>query len=173
MGNKKPPKYLYHHTGYAALPAIMADGYLKLTPSNLLPHDPATAHYEPLYDQNGKQYGMKYWDKNQTYKPVVWLTTEEKPEYEEHGLSPDKTKITFVFRYSPRFVPWKEFADANKMDPAWRHGLEKGRKPKTWYICQTKINISDAVEIRAETDSPKAEEHIKQYAPTAIITRTY
>ena len=145
MGNKKPPKYLYHHTRLTALPSIVADGYLKLCPSNLLPPDDATGHLEPLYGPDGKQYGERYWDKNQGYKPVVWLMTEEKPDYEKHGLIPDETKITFVFRYSPRFVPWKAFADANKMDPIWRYELEKGRKPRTWYICQTEVQIADAV----------------------------
>ena len=173
MGNKKPPRYLYHHTRLTALPSIVADGYLKLCPSNLLPPDDATGHLEPLYGPDGKQYGERYWDKNQSYKPVVWLMTEEKPDYEKHGLIPDKTKITFVFRYSPRFVPWIAFADANKMDPAWRYELEKGRKHRTWYICQTEVKIAEAVEIRATADAEEEEAFIRKYLPTAKISRSF
>ena len=172
MGNKKPPRYLYHHTGLANLPSIMADGFMKLTPSNLLPPDDVTAHYEPLYGPDGEQYGERYWDKNQSYKPVVWLMTEEKPDYSKHGLSGDKTKVTFVFRYSFRFIPWKTFADANRMDPGWRYELEKGKRPRTWYICQTEIPISEAIEIRVIADNEEDAAFVRYNAPNAMIEQT-
>ena len=173
MGNKKVPKYVFHHTALGHLPSIMADGYLALSPSNLLPPDSSTAHFEPIINHEGKQIGKKYWDKNQSYKQVVWLTSEEHPYYDDHGLGPEKTAVTFVFRYQPQYIPWKQFADANRMDPCWRHALESGRKHRTWYVCRSRINISDAMEIRAVASDEDDERRIKQSAPTALIIRAY
>ena len=170
MKKKKPvPKYLYHHTGFGHLRMIVEDGFLKRTASNLLPVDKATERYEPIYDKQGNICGDRHTSKSDSYKPVVWLTTEERVIPFEMGLTSEKTRVTFVFRFSPRFVPWKDFADANKMNPAWRHTFEQGRKPKTWYVCQSNINISEAVEIRAYVDCDEDKEYILGLVPNAVI----
>ena len=150
---KQPPKYLYHHTSSVHLEIIKEFGYLKTTASNLFPPDQASRRTRYLFDKNGDAYGEEFFDKHSDYKRVVWLTTQEIPIAHDLGLEGlipgiDKTEVTIVFRYQPRFLPWKEFAKANNIDEYWQHTLEEGRKPNTWYVCQTPIKLSEAVEIR-------------------------
>lgn len=155
------PKFLYHHTSLAHLKIIEKCGYLKTTESNLLPSSPGTQRLEPQVDDDGEVYGLILRDDNCGYKPVVWLTSQEIPDANSLGLygtpRADKTEVTIVLPYQNRFIKWRDFADANKMDAKWRYDFEKGRQPNTWYVCRTPIDLSDATEIRINKPVENAE----------------
>ena len=133
---------LYHFTSLENYVKIAESGYIDLSPSNLLPPDKATMQIRTRSD--GSKY---YWDKNNDYKPVVWLTTEELPDAQAQGLSPAKCVIRLAVNYNPlMYVAWSKFADDNRMDEEWRHALEAGRAPDTWYIRTSRIPYSEIIE---------------------------
>lgn len=133
---------LYHFTSLENYVKIAESGYIDLSPSNLLPPDKATMQIRTRSD--GSQY---YWDKNNDYKPVVWLTTEELLDAQAQGLSQAKCVIRLAVNYNPlMYEAWSKFADDNRMDKKWRQALEAGRAPETWYIRTSRIPYSEIVE---------------------------
>ena len=101
------PEYLYHYTTLDFVPKILEDGFLMLTPSNLV--KPKRYWKERREDGN---YDIV--SDTDDIKPVVWLTQEEL------GASDDRDKIAIgmaaggvkaVNKMTAKFViPWNDKA---------------------------------------------------------------
>ena len=104
-GNVQHPEYLYHYTTLDFVPKILEDGFLMLTPSNLV--KPKRYWKERRDDGN---YDIV--SDTDDIKPVVWLTQEEL------GASDDRDKIAIgmaaggvraVNKMTAKFViPWND-----------------------------------------------------------------
>ena len=104
-GNMQHPEYLYHYTTLDYVPKILEDGFLMLTPSNLV--KPKRYWKERREDGN---YDIV--SDTDDIKPVVWLTQEEL------GASDDRDKIAIgmaaggvkaVNKMTAKFViPWND-----------------------------------------------------------------
>lgn len=114
MGETCMSKTLYHYTTTYHLPSIFADGYLKLTESNLRP--------------------------DQASQPVVWLTTMAEPDANGLGLSgsiKDKTEVRIHVEKDGRdkaFEFWKKFSRKHKINKAWAKRLESCGTSNTWWV---------------------------------------
>ena len=134
---------LYHYTSLEQYVKIADSGYIDLSPSNLLPPDRASAQIRQYPDGSG----FYFWDKNQDYKNVVWLTSMEDPDPEALGLTPRKCAIRLAVDYNPfTYIPWKKFADLNRMDKKWRRAFEDGRSPNTWYVRSSRLPFDEITE---------------------------
>ena len=133
---------------------IADDGYLKLTPSNLLPPDKATACFRPVYHvpeevpKHAEVYGYEYWDKRCDYKKVVWLTDD--PDATSASLCVPPHKLQVRLSIDTSGLPcrkWRRFADENHMDPAWRRQLEADHASGSWFVCTSTIPLNRIVAI--------------------------
>ena len=134
------PEFLYHFTSVGHYLEIVESGFIKLSPSNLLPPDEKTAFIRSL--PNG---GKEYWDKNSDYKPVVWLTDLKNPDPSALALYPEKCKIRLTIKNCFMYEKWIDFANRNSMDKEWRRSIERGRRPEHWFISQSQIPYSAIV----------------------------
>lgn len=93
-------------------------------------------------------YGASFlWDKNNDYKPVVWLTKDADANALKTGLDfscNDKTEYRFTFDFVPAFVSWRKFSSENGMIAWWREKIEKGRDYFNWYVHEGPLSIQNA-----------------------------
>ena len=172
---EKIPAVLYHYTSAHHYGVIQDTGCLKLTPSNLLPPDMATACQRPVYrvlegteeaPKHVEIYGYEYWDKNCDYKKVVWLTDD--PNATTEGICVQPEKLVIRLSIDTTGLPcrkWRRFADENHMDLAWRRQLEAGRKPGSWFVCTSSIPLSKIVAVDVIQKSAKSADTLNMYAP--------
>lgn len=132
-------KCLYHYTTTKWVPAILESGYLKLTESNLKDMR-ASNYWDPIAYNEGT---MKL------YKPVVWMTDLDTPDSNNLGLiSPvDKCEVRITIKKQPYFKKWLEWSRKNNINLEWARMLEKGRKPKNWWISETIVKMDIIVKI--------------------------
>jgi hypothetical protein len=122
---------LYHYTCLYHLQTIADTGYLNLTDANLT-------------------------FKEMT-KMVVWLTDDANvtPERKEfYGLGDacvpyevDKSVVKFVIPRKQHYKCWSEWKKQQKHDKDWIRKLEKGRRPKNWFVSEAEISLSDVSKI--------------------------
>lgn len=110
---------LYHYTSTMHLPRIEADGYLKVTESNI---SMRRTHAGP---------------------DVVWLTSDRKPNAEAHGLSGsavDKTAVRITVEIpDSEATPWLTWSRKHGITKAWATILESGRRAEAWYVVERRI----------------------------------
>lgn len=142
------PEYLYHYTTLQFIPKILDDGFLMLTPSNLV----KPKRYWKKYDENGDYDIVGDTD---DIKPVVWLTKEEL------GATEDKDKIAigmvaggvqavnkmeakFVIPWNDKYQWWLDWQKKNRMKQSqFRLFTSHGEHYGSWYICEEPIPLSD------------------------------
>lgn len=121
-------KQLYHYTSYYHMMEIIASGKLKLTNSNLL-------YPDNLRIENGSAISD-----TDDYKPVVWLTSRERPTkigvyFPDMPLPPEHDKrriqITIPNIALLGIKPWNQWAKQNKMDKDWKRILTHGMDYKS------------------------------------------
>ena len=111
---------LAHYTSPIHVPAILEDGYLRATESNV----------SMLVPQAGPD--------------VVWLTTDlDAPLSDKdgmvHGTYALKRQVQFLVDLSPKIaIKWTEWEWYHRMDPEWRSiTIATGGGPEvadTWYV---------------------------------------
>ncbi len=118
---------LYHFTCREHLDRILADGYLKVTESNI---SKRREHAGP---------------------DVVWLTTNPDASAHGHGLAgsaADKTAIRFTVELDKHDVrKWREWAARQGIDRAWMQGLASAGGSGTWRVTERPVQASQWVEV--------------------------
>lgn len=87
---------------------------------------------------------VSIWDPSYEIKPVVWFTSDANARAEKHGLygsCEDKTEFRIGLTKTDEFKSWKDFAHENNADAKWKRQIEKGRRPKTWYVHEGPIDL--------------------------------
>lgn len=143
------PDYLYHYTTLDYIPKILDDGFLMLTPSNLVK---PSRYWMEIKD------GVKtiVSDKDDI-KPVVWLTKDGTLDANSHadqraiGLdSPPYTNLTakFVIPWNDKYQWWLDWQKKNRMQQSqFRRFTSHGERYSAWYVCEERIPMSDVEEI--------------------------
>lgn len=133
---------LYHYTSLWHLEKILADGEIKLSPSNL--KEPVDLHFV-----NGAV--VSSFD---SYHPVVWLSNKlDFDTAKDNGLSGsivDKTECALVIRNctTPRYRYWLTWAKEHKMEKEWfKAMIESAPNYKTWFITEKPIPVDDNVSV--------------------------
>jgi len=130
---------LYHFTSRFHSPLIIKDGYLKLTESNLIA---PTKEEMQKYEQEMEQ-GKYVYNRDDLYKPVVWLTNI--PDPKNQGLEGgcfNKSEIMFTLRKKEHYQKWIEWSRRNGIKKQWAEALERGRNPESWYISEKIIPLT-------------------------------
>ena len=147
---------LYHYTDLWHLRQILEDGYLKLTPSNLL--QPKNVQY--VADEHGRVSVIGDTD---DYKPVVWATSilDFDRALQDTGLdiedkanvrSVDKSEAAIVITNTKKFRNYEAWAKRHKIDRRWFEALTRGRDYKNWYVCEERVPIDESVKIAIRPD---------------------
>lgn len=147
----KKPNVLYHYTCRRWAEKIIKDGFLKLTPSNLV---------EPRKMWMERRDGvMTVVSDTDDVKPVVWMTDEyvsaNRSELAPHlGMlsigSPetDKTAIRIEIPWSDTYVWWMAWQKKNRMKKTmFRRFTSHGERYGGWYISEQEIPLSAVARI--------------------------
>lgn len=125
-------KYLYHYTTSKWVASIIEDGFLKLTESNL--KDLRKSNWDQVAYNQGTL---------KLYRPVVWMTDLDTPDSHNLGLiSPvDKCEVKITIKKQQHFKKWLVWSRKNNINKEWALILEKGRKPKNWWISEIRVKM--------------------------------
>lgn len=131
---------LYHYTSLEHLKAILEDGEIKTTASNLL--KPVNMRLE-----NGTLISDTDY-----YKPVVWFTTVHDFQKAKgcglEGGSADKTEVAVCVEMNERFQKWDVWANRNRINRAWFNTLKRTAPQwETFYISEQPIPTDENVSI--------------------------
>ena len=133
-------KYLYHYTSRHHLEKIMEDGYLKLTPSNLIkPVDLKIVRYDD--GTRGTVSAVSDY-----VKPVVWMT--DSLDASGHGLGDEqhpkfKKSIRITIPMKKSYKWWLTWAEKNRMKKSWFKVFTSGKRYGSWYISEEPIMLDD------------------------------
>lgn len=134
-------QFLYHYTAMLRWEQIQKSGYLKLTPSNLL--KPKNVKRVKLEDGT-----YSYVDETDSFKPVVWLTSDESPQ--NHAMDKMKEEIQIAILYDKsKHHWWIDWKDKNRMDKNWFKKLTcHGERYGSWYVCEEIIPLSEVIFVK-------------------------
>lgn len=132
---------LYHFTSEFHVDNILKDGYLKLTPSNLI--KPTDA--KMVKDERGFYKAVSAI--SDPVKPVVWLTNKENGgrlgnDTDASGLK-NKYTIRFTIPKKDNYEWWVTWADKNRMNKSWRKAFTNNTDYGSWYVSETIIKLED------------------------------
>ncbi len=130
-------KMVYHYTSMLHIDAILKDGYLKLTPSNLV--QPTDLH---LVNVNGIPSWVSQTD---SIKPVVWLTSSPIPEGHglECGSNMRKKEVRITLSMKDSYEWWEDWSVKNRMNKNWKKKFIRGFRYGTWYVSEEVIPVED------------------------------
>lgn len=135
-------EYLYHFTSILHLDEILKDGFLKLTPSNLI--KPTDLKKEKVLDADGQVFYNIVSEKSDPIKPVVWLTDKSSVDIaKKMGLHDAKTEVRLKLPMKDDYQWWVTWADQNKMNKSWRKTFTTGCDYGSWYVCEHEIKLTD------------------------------
>lgn len=143
-------KNLYHYTAIGYLSSIKEDGFLKLTPSDLIQPKDLTI----VFDKERGVWAAKS-KMSDPIKPVVWMTDSLNAERQGLELgSPwkltaynDKTRIRITIPMKSSYKWWLEWAQRNRMNKKWFKAYTKDMRYGTWYISESPIYLTDIAKI--------------------------
>jgi hypothetical protein len=127
---------LYHFTSPERLTAILAEGVIRTTESNIGSGRP---DLPPCGDHVGPD--------------VVWLTDRQEPDARGLALDlqidgTDKTGVRITVEV-PDAEHWPAFATAYGMNATWRRAMEEDRAPQTWWVVARPITMIEVIAIEA------------------------
>lgn len=133
--NKTIEEYLYHFTSTYHLKMILESRFLKLTPSGL------------KETKNPRVENGILIDDNMNYKPVVWLTDNDKPlGLGLEGSIVDKSEIRITLSKNDHYKYWLGWANKNLMNKKWqKEFIASTPQYKSWYISEQLIPIEDII----------------------------
>lgn len=145
-------KELHHFTSYCGLKMILMDGFLNLTPSNILQPTDLRKQAKTIILDGKKIQSMDYVSKTDTYKPVVWLTSTLNGNnvgntFKDGDLF-DKTRIRITVKMNDDYILWSKWDGYAEMETAWQKNVKRGAKDwRNFYICEHKIPVSEIIEV--------------------------
>lgn len=144
---KKQEKLLYHYTSKAHLLDILASGYIKRSPSDLV------APTKLEYDVETNSFVGDTDD----IRPVVWLTSNPYATQEELGtyqqVAPEKRKDTvrIAVTKTADMKSWLSWHTSNHGDERTAERFKATALDwMNWYVCERDIPVEEFVEVMVD-----------------------
>ena len=129
------PEYLYHYTTLDFVPKILEDGFLMLTPSNLVK---PTRYWKERRDDGNYDIVS---DSDDRGKIAIGMAAG--------GVrAVNKMTAKFVIPWNDKYQWWLDWQKKNRMKKSqYRIFTSHGEHYGSWYVCEEQIPMSDVEEI--------------------------